>query len=641
MDKCAHCSFWDHPLSFMDDPDNGLLFHVRRHNYSRVSSCRFFFYSCLVKVIFSPSVTNLFFLQNGALLIPDRRATSSASSSSSSHHHHPDHHQNLGFQSKEASFPATHDENAFSSNQHHHQHQHQPHSHPHHHQLPPQQQVISDLGRPEFSSAFGLLSLDDPDVIAGIATDGTPFFDDPNQAHNQACSTTSGSTTTSDVVQLGSAVADVDTPMPMKRNSGQLQSLEGSHKFPISAVGAPGVESGSTPSREKDAKELKEFWKQYMRFPLSGSEMLSSMSGSEGATPSGNGNIKATNMSGYRRPRVASLPAVKTPIVERDAYLNATHLSTSALHVGMGDDRQEPTAYLRRTSSREMPAGMDMDTGTDNSEDLRSYEAAVMARKAPTTLNLKVRRPMRGRGRGGGTGGKLRDEGSASASSGNSPHAMGSGDTTDCSSSSSLANAFGTGRLGSSSHSRDQTVLSAPSTRGVPPKPSGTLPFAGRVKKEESASPSLSSPASSAEGDDNQSDLGSFEAPSSLISRNLGGRPSFKRLPSQTLGPDNSKRPFYGFGADVEDRVVSGWGAVGNSNHHDGDDGKVGGVGGVGGGGGSAERKMRKRRMSEPSSSLTGGGNGSGFQVDREEKKPSRVDVSAVQNVDELWFTNF
>ena len=561
-------------------------------------------------------------LQNGALLIPDRRATSSASSSSSSHHHHPDHHQNLAFQSKQVSFP-THDENAFSSNQHHHQHQHQPHSQHH-----------LDLGRPEFSSAFGLLSLDDPNVIAGITTEGTPFFDDPNQAHNQARSTTSGSTTTSDVVQLGGQ-ADVDTPMPMKRGSGQLQSLEGSQKFSISAAGA-GVENGGTPSREKDSKELKEFWKQYMRIPLSGSEMLSSMSGSEGVTPSGNGS-KATNTSGpgpgYRRPRVASLPTVKTPIVEMDVYLNATHPSTSTL-AGDGQGTTAGAAYMRRTSSREMPAGMGMgmDTGMDNSEDLRSYEAAVMARKAPTTLNLKVRRPMRGRGRGGGTGGKLRDEGSASASSGNSPHAMGSGDTTDCSSSSSLANAFGTGRL--NSHSRDQTVLSARSG-GLPPKSAATLPFAGRVKKEESASPSLSSSASSAEGDGNKSDLGSLEVPSPLNSRNMG-RPSFKRLPSQTLGPDNSKRPFYGFGADVEDRVVSGWGAVGNNDDYD-DDGRDVLVGGGGGGGGSssAERKMRKRRMSEPSTSLTGGG------FDREEKKSSRVDVSAVQNVDELWFTSY
>lgn len=578
------------------------LSHVRRKRlyYSRVFSRRDF-YSCR----FSPSVTDFFlFLQSGALLIPDRRATSSASSSSSSHHHSDHQNQNLAFQSKHLSFPTTHDEHAFSSNQHHHQHQHQPHSH---HHLP-QHVIISDLGRPEFSSAFGLLSLDDPNVIAGITTDGTPFFDDPNQAHNQDRSTTS------DVVRLGgSRVTDVDTPMPMKRGSGQLQSLEGSEKFPISAA------DGSTPSRENDSKELKEFWKQYMRIPLSGPDMMSG-GGSEGVTPSGNGN-KASGP--YRRPRVASLPTVKTPIVERDAYLPTLNASAG--------DGQGATAYLRRTTSREMPAGMDMDMDMvmGNAEDLRSYEAAVMARKAPTTLNLKVRRPMRGRG-----GGKLRDEGSASASSGNnSPHAMGSGDMTECSSCSSLANAFGTGHLGS--HSRDQTVLSAPV--GGKSSSTTTLPFAGgrvKIKEEESASPSPCSPASSAEGDDNQSDLGSLEVSSplmSVISRNMG-RPSFKRLPSQTLGPDNSKRPFYGFGVDLEDRVVSGWGAVGGNN----DDGGGGGGHGGGGSSSSAERKMRRRRMSEPSTSLTGGGGASGF--DREEKKTSRVDVSAVQNVDELWF---
>ena len=223
------------------------------------------------------------------------------------------------------------------------------------------------------------MSLDDPNVIAGIATDGTPFFDNPNQAHNQARNTAAGSSTTSNIVQLdGNGVADVDTPMPLKRGSGQLQlpSLEGNQKFSISAAGA-GVENGSTPSREKDSKELKEFWKQYMRYPLSGSEMLSSMSGSEGVTPSGNGS-KATNTTGpgpgYRRPRVASLPAVKTPIVERardhlDAvYMNTAHPSASTLNAGTGDDRQGPnagTVYLRRASSPEMNAGMGIEMDTD------------------------------------------------------------------------------------------------------------------------------------------------------------------------------------------------------------------------------------------------------------------------------------
>ena len=396
------------------------------------------------------------------------------------------------------------------------------------------------------------MSLDDPNVIAGIATDGTPFFDDPNQAHNQARSATSGSTTAS---ELGGN--DVDTPMPMKRGSGQLQlpsSLEGgSQKFPISTAG--GVENGST--TERDSREMKEIWKQYMRFPLSGSEMLTSMSGSEVVTPSGIGSKPGP---GYRRQRVASLPAVKTPIVEMDrdhldsVYLTTAHPSASTLNAGTGD---ASTAYLGRTSSREMPP-VEMDTGMDNPEDLRSYEAAVMARKAPTTLNLKVRRPVKGRGKVGGT--TLKKEGGGSSS------------------------------------------------------------------------PSQSSPASSsAEGDDGQSDLRGFgEVPSALMgggNMNMG-RPSFKRLPSQTLGPDNSKRPFYGFGGEVEDRVVSGWGLVGGDDDDDGRDVLSGRVG-------SAERRMRKRRMSEPSTGLTGFDRG---ELDDKKRMTSRADVPAVQNVDELWF---
>ena len=65
-----------------------------------------------------------------------------------------------------------------------------------------------------------------------------------------------------------------------------------------------------------------------------------------------------------------------------------------------------------------------------------------MARKAPTTLNLKVRRPMKGRASGMTTGGQPKEEGSMSASSRNSPHAGAT--SLDSSSSSSLANAFGT-----------------------------------------------------------------------------------------------------------------------------------------------------------------------------------------------------
>ncbi|KAF8815857.1 hypothetical protein BYT27DRAFT_7190879 [Phlegmacium glaucopus] len=617
---------------------------------------------------------------NGALLIPDRAATSSTSSSSSSHHHDHRQNQNAFQQSKHVPF-STHDQNALSSNHHHHQHhhhrqhQHQPHPHshpqpqpqPHHHHLQQMISVGDNLGRPEFSSAFGLLSLDDPNVMAGISTDGTPFFDDPGQAHNQPRSNTSGSTTV-----LGDA-ADMDTPMPLKQDSGQLQllSLGGSasssgQRFPMPTSSTAGaiVENGSPLSKERDAKELKEFWKQYMRIPLSGSGVLSS-GGSEGISPSGGiGNKSTTNApvpgpAGYRRPRVASLPTVKTPIVERDrdhfnlGFANAIYqnqilqpsISTSTSYASNPD--------LRR-SSHEMPGmGMDMDMSMSigDTEDLRSYEAAVMARKAPTTLNLKVRRPMRGRGRargGGGvpdsgTGDKSRDEGSVSASSRNSPGA-GGGDTitsSDCSSSSSLANAFGTGRR-RPSHSRDKTLLASGGGRLNSSATFGRLLFpAGSsrsaidpIKKEESSSPSLSSPASSSDFEGEAGDQSDMGGPSPLIGGNLP-RPSFKRLPSQTLGPDNPKRPFYGFGGEdsMEDRSVGGWGVGGGGDVIDDDDGLI------------EKRDVlvgvsiaeRRRRMSEPST--TGSGAVGNFEREGKRKqnneKSSRGDVSAVQNVDE------
>lgn len=577
----------------------------------RTDSFRLFFFF-LIQVLFLSYLTDSVVVQSGNLLIPDRTATSSTSSSSSSHHHHPDHH---AFQSSQVPF-STHDQNPFSSNQHH-QQQHQPHSHSHGHNL--QQQIVSDLARPEFSSAFGLLSLDDPNVMAGIATDGTPFFDHPSQAHNQPRT------------QLGNNVANMDTPMPMRRGSAPLQLISLEEKFPMSSsVAAGSVLESDTPSKEKDSRELKEFWKQYMRTPLTGG-------GSEGVTPSGNGS-KALNPfgHGYRRPRVASLPAVKTPIVEKDReYLNLGFLDATQNGLHPSTMTSSFTTSSNVGGDAHGPTEMDMGVGTDDGEDLRSYEAAVRARKAPTTLNLRL---VRGRGGRGGSSGKARhDERSASAS----PHGISS-------SSSSLANAFGDGKhLGS--HSRDQTIVSAPAG-GVfkSSAPFGKIPFAGGgggggksridpVKKEESSSPSLlSSPASSFstdwEGDLAESTtfedghLGDDVDSSTLIgnhNKEVTTRPSYKRLPSETLGPDHSKRPFYGFGVDaedggggdhdtVEDRTMGGWGAIVDDDV----DKSVVMKDGCGWGLNSAadtnnrRSSRRRRRMSEPSTtSLISGGN--------------------------------
>ena len=64
----------------------------------------------------------------------------------------------------------------------------------------------------------------------------------------------------------------------------------------------------------------------------------------------------------------------------------------------------------------------------------------------------------------------------------------------------------------------------------------------------------------------------------------------------QTLGSDNQKQPFYGFGEEeLEDRTVSGWGVAGYE--------LIEVSAGLCGGESIMERKMRNRRMSEPSTS--------------------------------------
>jgi hypothetical protein len=230
------------------------------------------------------------------------------------------------------------------------------------------------------------MSLDDPNVGGGIEPDGEAFFSDPAQAHNRdpagsgSTRTTTTTTSSSSIESRGrphttsdtnanTNAADMDTPMPMKRTSGGL--LHFSSAAPL-----------STPSREGEAKELREFWRAYMHTPLSDSGGGESGKDSSKGTPlaaSGGG------AGGYRK-RVASLPSSKTPIVERD-------MGDMGMMYGGG----EQSLVYPGLGGMRAGAGV-QHHGNDHREDLRSYEAAVMARKAPTTLNLK---PRMARGRGG------------------------------------------------------------------------------------------------------------------------------------------------------------------------------------------------------------------------------------------------
>ncbi|KAF9013572.1 hypothetical protein BDZ89DRAFT_1077084 [Hymenopellis radicata] len=153
-------------------------------------------------------------------------------------------------------------------------------------------------GEGGFSSAFGLMSLDDPAVLAGFATDGQPFFDSISQLP------------------------------PINSSNSQQPSghIPANHPYQTYQAQSVGV------VREEEVRELREFWKEYMRTPLTGNMANAH---SEQPTP-------------HRRQRVSSLPSVKTPT--ENIYGNGR-----TMH---------------------------------DADDLRSYEAAVLARKAPIHLSM-------------------------------------------------------------------------------------------------------------------------------------------------------------------------------------------------------------------------------------------------------------
>ncbi|KAF8830945.1 hypothetical protein HHX47_DHR1000258 [Lentinula edodes] len=316
-------------------------------------------------------------------------------------------------------------------------------------------------GNAGFSNAFGLLSLDDPAVIAGLANDGAPFFSHLNHLGvDSHLNNPTGSTglPLDAVANIGTGMTlrnDPDaTPMPI----GEAQAMglvgPGVDPNPASVVASstssqnlqhfprarPSTGNGrnsnwgdtgelGTPGRDIETRELREFWKAYMRTPLSGpgGGTVGGMLGgnipghhdmhilSPGGTSSGMnpgaplGHPTTGAPSPYRRQRVSSLPSVKTPtaIFDEERY--------AAGFVGFNGPYgakypQQPDSHLLH-SHRVQPSHANHQqahnahygapqpggpTMHGNAEDLRSYEAAVLARKAPVNLSME------------GLGGKMR-----------------------------------------------------------------------------------------------------------------------------------------------------------------------------------------------------------------------------------------
>ncbi|TFK61228.1 hypothetical protein BDN72DRAFT_472976 [Pluteus cervinus] len=113
-----------------------------------------------------------------------------------------------------------------------------------------------------FSSAFGLMSLNDPNMFVGLVGDPIPFFtthgmhDDPNA-------------TPMPIPNGDSSVPKLANPLP--RSSTHRNTISSPNASALWSNSPTSLFSGSqSSSKEADARELKEFWRQYMSTPLSG-----------------------------------------------------------------------------------------------------------------------------------------------------------------------------------------------------------------------------------------------------------------------------------------------------------------------------------------------------------------------------------
>lgn len=187
-----------------------------------------------------------------------------------------------------------------------------------------------DLGRNdgEFSSALGLMSLEDPNALAELSNDVASFF-------------------TMNAMDTFSGNPD-STPMPGKLSTRGASLLTQYHQVDLTSTPTSGPNKPQSPGfRDEDSRDLKEDWKLYLCTPGVSDEPT---------FPDFSTTAASTGHS-YRRTRVSS--TVQTPSVERSGPLAANGASP-----------------VTRTTMH------------GNPDDLRSYEAAVLARRAPLLLNL-------------------------------------------------------------------------------------------------------------------------------------------------------------------------------------------------------------------------------------------------------------
>lgn len=403
-----------------------------------------------------------------------------------------------------------------------------------------------------FSATFGLLSLDDPNVMAGLATDGQPFF--------------SGLT-------------------PFASGNGPGGLLQTPTQDLIAQLKGAG-------GREGENKEMRDFWKMYLRTPLSGPNSSGSGLSFLLQTPTGPGSQLGQGAGNAGRPtpsrrhsRVASLPSMKTPPLCPDERSGNSYTRPST------GDQYEYYANQAQIQAQHAAAGGGYNNNNSNVrttlhgvDDLKSYEQAVYARRAPMHLNIAPKRK-----------GSLAAhppasvKGKSKSMSPDAPHASfakaNNNDllSTSLPGGSRISELLNLNRPGSSSSSG--SGVSVPSdTNTTVSQASSSLAHA--FGSEHPAPPD-------SHGQQLPQALPQAQQSQANAYSPMQYRPSFKRIASQTLGPEHTKRALL---------VPAGWDHDEDEEEDEEREKRVEGVPT-----GEEQQVLMSRRMSESQSVAAGG----------------------------------
>lgn len=374
-----------------------------------------------------------------------------------------------------------------------------------------------DRGEGVYSSAFGLMSLDDPAVLAGLANDGEPFF---TSVQHQGHSEESSEGRINDHMHHSDAGLNASDIEPSATSGSHASSGTS-----LSSFGAPNF-GGSSTIPLATLEELKEFWKQYMRTPLNGPGSSDIFANPPASAQSGHGH-EGELVTPYQ------IPGFGTPRFNPNPQPPPFHLTLNPLRWNQ-EISLSSTTNPSNPSSNSSAYAPGSTAGTNHGDDnLKRYKQAVLARKTPTLLNLAPRR--RGAAHLGAISGSSQNHSYSQTQQDLARQQEKQAQTAQQEErpSNSLPKAFDT--------AEDQQHKEPDSRDAHSPTPSvsSEKTILGYASPSATADATMSPPSVRAPAPSRHS---TSSASASPVVGGASSRPSFKRLASPTLAPENSKR---------------------------------------------------------------------------------------------------